>query len=353
MLRPWKILFALAMTVALSGCRYEVLFPSGWVAAQERNLLVISTVIMLIVVIPVVVMAVYFPWKYRSSRQDKTDYDPEFTHSNKIEVVVWGVPILIVIALGIFTAIYTYRLDPYRPLDYAGLENKDTPIEVEAVSLDWKWLFIYPQYGVASVNELAIPVDHPINLRLSSSTVMNTFAVPALAGMVYSMPAMETKLHMIADKEGTFESRSGHYSGPGFSKMTFQTISMSEGDFKGWIQKAAASNAPLTRTSYLQLEKPTIAEPVHYYSSVEDNLFDRVVGLCVEPGKVCMSTMMMQDKQGGGGLAGIKNKPAYEYDDERAIDSFGNPINEGAEPTESHDQEELSSLEVQRGTHVN
>lgn len=318
-----KPLLALAGAVALSGCQYDILSPQGWIAGQERNLLIISTLLMLIVIIPVLVMAVYFPLKYRADRADTSDYDPTFEHSSKLEALVWGVPILIIIALGAYTYIYTHRLDPYRPLDHLAAGE---PIEVEAVSLDWKWLFIYPEFGVASVNELAIPAGRPVNFSLSSSTVMNTLSIPALGGMVYSMAGMETKLHLIADEPGTFAGRSAHYSGPGFSHMTFETLALDEAGFDAWVEKARAEGTPLTRDSYLTLEKPSIDTPVRYYASVEDGLFDRVVGLCVEEGKVCMADMMMQDEMGGGGLKGIANAAAYDYDRARAIDGFGNPL---------------------------
>ncbi len=316
------LLAALGMLM-LSGCQYHVLSPQGWVGDQERNLLIISTLLMLIVIIPVLVMSVYFPLKYRADREDQSDYDPTFEHSTKIEVAVWGVPILIIIALGWFTYVYTHRLDPYRPLDHL---EAGKPVEVEAVSLDWKWLFIYPEYGVASVNELAIPEGRPINFSLTSSTVMNTLSIPALGGMVYSMTGMETKLHLIADSTGTFPGRSAHYSGPGFSHMTFDTLSMTDEDFDAWVEKVKADGNALTRESYLALEKPTIDEPVSYYASVEDGLFDRIVEMCVEENKVCMGHMMMQDKQGGGGIEGIPAANAYSYDRARTIDGFGNLI---------------------------
>ncbi|MDK3018229.1 ubiquinol oxidase subunit II [Pseudodonghicola flavimaris] len=318
-----KPLLAIAGAFALSGCQYHVLAPRGWVGGQERDLLIISTLLMLIVIIPVLVMSVYFPLKYRAERPDTSDYDPSFEHSNKLEAVIWGVPILIIVALGWYTYVYTHRLDPYRPLDHL---EAGKPVEVQAVSLDWKWLFIYPEFGVASVNELPIPAGRPINFSLSSSTVMNTLSIPALGGMVYSMAGMETKLHLIADHTGTYPGRSAHYSGPGFSHMTFNTLAMSDEDFLAWVAKAKSEGEPLTRASYLTLEQPSIATPVRYYGSVEDGLFERVVGMCVEDNKVCMGDMMMQDMMGGGGLAGIPNAAAYDYDRKRAIDGFGNPV---------------------------
>ncbi|MBN8186351.1 MAG: ubiquinol oxidase subunit II [Salipiger thiooxidans] len=318
-----KPLLAAAGALLLTGCQYNVLSPQGWVGEQQRDLLIISTLLMLIVIVPVLFMSVYFPLKYRADRENTSDYDPEFEHSNKLEAVVWGVPILIIVALGYYTAVYTHRLDPYRPLDYL---DAGEPIEVQAVSLDWKWLFIYPELGVASVNELAIPAGRPVNFSLTSSTVMNTLSIPALGGMVYSMAGMETKLHLIADSEGTYEGRSAHYSGPGFAGMVFETMSMNEDEFNGWVENLRAEGQPLTADSYLALEAPTMNDPVSYYSSVEDGLFDRIVGLCVAEGKVCMSDMMMSDMHGGGGLAGIADGAAYSHDRERAIDGFGRSI---------------------------
>lgn len=316
-------LLILAGTFVLSGCQYTILSPQGWVGGQERNLLIISTLLMLIVIIPVLVMAVYFPLKYRADRKDLSDYDPSFEHSNKIEVAVWGVPILIVAALGWYTYIYTQRLDPYRPLDQS---IAGQPIEVEAVSLDWKWLFIYPEYGVASVNELALPVGRPVNFHVTSSTVMNTLSIPALGGMVYSMAGMETQLHLIADTPGTFAGRSAHYSGPGFGHMTFDTRAMPERDFEAWVEEAKTQGTALSRASYLALEAPSMADPVRYYASVEEGLFDRVVNLCVEDDKVCADDMMMQDEMGGGGLAGLSDTARYRYDDDHAIDGLGHPM---------------------------
>ncbi len=338
MLKLIKLPLVLAAAVSVAGCQYDVLAPHGWVATQERNLLIISTLLMLIVILPVLFMGVYFPWKYRADRPDTTDYDPAFTHSNKIEVVIWGVPIAIIVALGSFTWVYTHRLDPYRPLDHAA-----EPLEIQAVSLDWKWLFIYPQYGVASVNEVAMPVDRPVAFSLTSSTVMNTLSIPALSGMIYSMAGMETKLHMIADREGTYAGRSAHYSGPGFSQMTFDTLALDDGGFDDWIDTLRRDGSALTRASYRDLETPSIADPVTYYGNVADGLFDRIVGLCVDEGSVCMGQMMMQDMHGGGGLAGVPLKGAYEYDNKRRIDGFGNLLppkagETGAGPAELHSQ---------------
>ncbi|WP_417743795.1 ubiquinol oxidase subunit II [Salipiger sp.] len=331
MYRTRNLLLAAAGAVALSGCQYDVLSPAGWVGDQQRDLLIISVLLMLIVILPVLFMSVYFPLRYRADREDTSDYDPEFEHSNKLEAVVWGVPILIIVALGYYTYVYTHRLDPYRPLDHL---EAGAPVEVQAVSLDWKWLFIYPEQGIASVNELVVPAGRPINFSLSSSTVMNTLSIPALGGMVYSMAGMETKLHLIADEEGVYPGRSAHYSGPGFAGMVFDTTATSDEEFDAWVEGIRAEAGPLTRETYLALEEPSMNEPVRHYGSVEDGLFGRIVEMCVEEDKVCMGHMMMVDKNGGGGLEGIGDAAAYSYDRGRTIDGFGNRIE--LPPVESH-----------------
>lgn len=325
MLKLPKLLVMLPVAALLSGCQqYDILFPSGWVATQERDLFVITTLIMLIVIVPVLIMSVYFPWRYRATRKDTSDYDPHFEHSTKIEAVVWGVPIVIVIALSWFVWVYTHKLDPYRPLPPEAAQGE--PIEVQAVSLDWKWLFIYPQYGVASVNELVIPADRPIAMKLTSSTVMTTFVVPALSGMIYSMAGMETQLNIVANKEGTFAGRAAHYNGPGFSGMTFDTISTDQAGFDAWIAKVRATDRTLDNGTYLTLESPSMNVPVSYYGNVSPDMFSRVVNMCVEPGKICMSQIMMQDKAGGGGLAGAFDVAPYNYDNSRGVDGFGRPM---------------------------
>lgn len=301
----------LPLVLALSGCQLILLDPAGWVANEERDLLIASTVLMMVIIVPVLIMAVYIPWRYRDSRKATDDYDPEFEHSSLFEGFIWGVPVMIIIALGALTWVYTHRLDPYKPLDHIAGE----PLEIEAVSLDWKWLFIYPEENIAVVNQLVLPTDRAVNLRLTSSSVMNTFSVPALAGMIYTMAGMETKLHLVADDAGKYYGRSANYSGPGYAHMDFETFAVSEDEFNNWLSTVKTSGSELTIDAYQTLAKPTVADSVSYYNGVADNLFDKIVGLCVEPGKVCIGDMMMQDMMGGGGKKGIETKDSYVYDE--------------------------------------
>lgn len=318
--KPLRILALLATAGLLAGCNMTVMFPSGDVAVQQRNLIVASVALMLLVVLPVIALTFIFAWRYRASNTD-APYDPEFHHSTQLEVVIWTVPLLIIIALGAMTWIGTHTLDPYRPLARIGpdkpVPSDVKPLTVEVVALDWKWLFIYPDYGIASVNEMAAPANVPISFKITSSSVWNTFFVPAMAGMIYAMPGMETKLHAVMNEEGTFNGLSAHYSGSGFSRMTFGFRSLSQQGFDEWIAKARSAGASLDRQAYLALEKPSEAEPVRYFASVENGLYEAILGLCVAPGQMCVSEMHHIDRMGGTAEGGEENRRRLDYDNRR------------------------------------
>jgi cytochrome o ubiquinol oxidase subunit II len=282
----------------LAGCNTVVMNPSGDIAAQQAHLVVVSTLLMLLIIVPVIALTLLFAWRYRKSNT-KAKYDPEWDHSTILELVIWGAPLLIIIALGLLTWISTHLLDPYRPLHR--LDAKRTiaadvkPLEVQVVALDWKWLFIYPEQGIATVNELVTPVDVPIRFKITASTVMNSFYIPALAGQIYAMPSMETTLNAVINKAGEYEGFSANYSGAGFSDMRFKYHGVSAVDFDSWVQKTKAGGGTLSRDAYLALEKPSEREPVHRYGGVAPDLFNAVVNRCVAPGTVCMSKMMADD----------------------------------------------------------
>lgn len=324
---PLRALALLAVTGLLAGCDMVVMNPAGDIAVQQRNLIIASTALMLLVILPVIALTFIFAWRYRASNQD-AKYDPDFHHSTQLEVVIWTVPLLIIIALGAMTWISTHTLDPYRPLSRLA-PNKPVPpgvkpLTVEVVALDWKWLFIYPEHGVASVNEMAAPVDVPITFTITSSSVWNTFYVPALAGMIYAMPGMETTLNAVINKEGDFTGISGQYSGSGFSRMNFGFRSLSQQGFDAWVAKARESGAPLDRAAYLKLEKPSEEEPVRYYASVEDGLHDAIVGLCVAPGQMCVHEMHHIDRMGGAAEDSEANRRRLGYDN-RHVESGTEP----------------------------
>lgn len=298
---PLRLVALPLLASLLTGCsKLVVLNPAGDVAAQQGDLVVVATVLMLLIIVPVIALTLWFAWRYRQgSRHAEIDYAPDWHHSTKLELVIWAAPLVIIIALGAITWITTHKLDPYRPLDriseQKALPENVKPLEVQVVSLDWKWLFVLPEQGIATVNELAAPVDRPIRFTLTSSSTMNAFYVPDLAGMIYTMPGMQTELNAVINQPGVFRGMSSHYSGAGFSGMNFRFHGLSEQDFEQWVAKAKAEGQPLTRQSYLALAKPSERHPVERFSSVEAGLFDRVVNLCVEEGKTCMHQVMALD----------------------------------------------------------
>jgi cytochrome o ubiquinol oxidase subunit 2 len=268
------------------GCNTVLLHPAGAVAARQGHLIVVSTVLMLLVIVPVMALTVLFAWRYRKSNTRAT-YAPDWDHSTQLELVIWAAPLLIIIALGAVTWISTHTLDPYRPLrklDPAHPVAAEVtvpadvkPLTVEVVALDWKWLFIYPEQGIAVVNDLAAPVDVPITFKISASSVMNSFFVPALAGQIYAMPGMQTELHAVINRAGDYAGFSANYSGAGFSDMRFKFHGMPAAQFDRWVQNVRAGGQPLDRATYLQLERPSQHDPVRRYASVAPDLFDGIV----------------------------------------------------------------------------
>ncbi|WP_034348516.1 ubiquinol oxidase subunit II [Noviherbaspirillum massiliense] len=286
--------------ILLAGCDTVVMNPSGDIAAQQGHLIVISTLLMLLIIVPVIALTILFAWRYRKSNTS-AKYDPDWDHSTKLELVIWGAPLLIIIALGLLTWISTHQLDPYRPLQRLDAKREipagTEPLVVQVVALDWKWLFIYPEQGIATVNELVTPVDVPVRFKITASNAMNSFYIPALAGQIYAMPGMDTTLNAVMNKPGVYEGFSANYSGAGFSHMRFKYHGVSAADFEGWVQKTKAGGGALERDDYLQLEKPSEREPVRHFGKVTPHLYDAIVNRCVAPGTVCMSDMMAADSE--------------------------------------------------------
>jgi cytochrome o ubiquinol oxidase subunit II len=289
-------------TPLLGGCQYVLLDPKGPIGSEEKSLILLATGLMLIVVVPVILMTLAFAWRYRATNTS-AKFSPDWEHSSRIEAVVWGVPCVIIAILATVTWISTHKLDPYRPITAAA-----KPIEVEAVSLDWKWLFIYPDLKIASVNELALPVGTPVNFRLTSSSVMNSFFIPQLGSQIYTMAGMETKLSLLASSPGDYEGISANFSGGGFSDMRFNTRAMSQGEFDTWVNKVRTSQDSLTMAAYRQLEKPSEKTPVTYYAGVEPKLFHDILNKCAD-GALCMDDAMKLTmvKEAMGGSAAICN----------------------------------------------
>jgi cytochrome o ubiquinol oxidase subunit II len=270
----------------LGGCSEGVLKPAGIldpqgpIASAERLLLINSTAIMLVVVVPVIVATLAFAWWYRSSNT-RASRGTDESYEERIEFVVWSIPALTVILLSGVIWIGSHQLDPR-----ASISGKSDPLRVDVVALDWKWLFIYPDQGVGAVNQLVIPTGTPVEFRLTSATVMNSFFVPQLGGQIYTMGGMTTHLHLLADKPGEYPGFSANFSGDGFSEMRFVVRSVPAGDFNAWLEQVRGSGSALDDAGYAELAKPSKAVPPTTYRSVESKLFERIIDQTVAgPGK--------------------------------------------------------------------
>jgi cytochrome o ubiquinol oxidase subunit II len=265
-------LLALALTGAVgSGCSESILAPAGPVANGEQLILLDALGIMLVIVVPTILTTLWFAWWFRASN-DAALYRPTWVYSDKLEVVVWCIPALTVLFLGGLAWIGSHRLDPARPLD-----SPVAPLEVQVVSLDWKWLFIYPDQHIASVNRLVLPVGRPIHLRLTSSSVMNVFFVPRLAGEIYTMNGMVTELNLQADKTGVYHGLSAQFSGDGFSGMGFNTEVVSASAFNQFVANTHTLPGNLDEDIYKNLSHPSQAVPVQLFGNVSGGLFESIV----------------------------------------------------------------------------
>jgi len=296
-------LLAVATLALLSGCDMVVMNPTGDVAMQERNLILIATGMMLIVIVPVMALTVIFALRYRKGRAPET-YDPSFTHSTVIEFTIWTIPLLIIVCLGAITWTSTHRLDPFRPLDRIAPGRAIPPgtktLDIQVVAMDWKWLFIYPAQGIATVNELELPVDVPVRFSITSTSQMNTFSAPTLAGMVYAMPGMQSMLHAVLNKPGNSWGYSGNYTGRGYSDMRFQLHGVDHAGFDRWVAEVKRSHETLSTDHYLALDKPSEKVPVMHFSAISPGLFSRAVNRCVAPGTPCAADVIRKDRAADG-----------------------------------------------------
>jgi cytochrome o ubiquinol oxidase subunit 2 len=294
----------LSLPLLLAACDRAVLNPAGDVARQQRDLIYISTGLMLLIIVPVMILTVVFAWRYRKDKG--ATYDPHFDHSTSLELVIWSAPLLIIIILGALTWSSTHLLDPFRPLarkaavlDPGAAVEK--PLRVQVVSMDWKWLFIYPEQGIATVNELVLPVGREVRFDITSTNMMSTFYAPTMAGMIYAMPGMQSTLHGVLDRPVSSEGLSGMYTGAGFAHHRFKLHGVPAARFDQWIARAKASGRVLDTATYLKLVEPTEKHPITHYAAAQPDLFRRIVERCVEPGKPCMSELMNHDMGRGGG----------------------------------------------------
>jgi cytochrome o ubiquinol oxidase subunit 2 len=262
----------------LASCERSILDPVGPVGADDATILIDATLIMLAIVIPTILLAFWMAWHYRASNT-KAEYLPYWSFSGRIEAVVWSIPILTIMFIGGVIWIGSYKLDPFRPLP-----SKTPPLEVQVVSLDWKWLFIYPKEGIATVNQLVVPAATPVHFSITSSSVFNVFFIPRMGSMIYAMPGMVSQLYLQADKPTQLWGTSAHFSGDGFSDMQFQVKSVPAGDFRAWVSGVKGSGPVLDRAAYNGLVQQSQRVAPMTYRGVDPQLFGAVASQKIPPG---------------------------------------------------------------------
>lgn len=254
----------------LRDAHLPVLSPSGSIASQQRDLIVFTVVLALVVVVPVFVMLAVFAWRYRDGA--KAHYQPEWADNKKLEFIWWGIPIAIIILLSVVTYITSHSLDPYKPI-----QSTKPALEVQVVALQWKWLFIYPDQKIATINDLTIPAGRPVHFNLSADAPMSAFWVPALGGQIYTMGAMNSQLHLIADHQGVYDGYNTNINGQGYAKMTFKVNALSDEKFETWVKNFDGSNHVLNQMHFDEIRQPSI-EPMPMYMRLEDqNLYHNIV----------------------------------------------------------------------------
>jgi len=276
----WRVAMAAPFLLFLSACNRGILDPIGPVGSAEKTILINSTAIMLAIIIPTMIATVAVAWWFRRGNT-KAEYRPDWEYSGAIELVVWSIPSLTILLLGGITWIGSHDLEPSKPLVSA-----KPPLNVEVVSLDWKWLFIYPDQGVATVNQLVVPQGTPISFRLTSATVWNVFFVPQMGTMIYTMPRMTTRLNLQADRPGAYDGLSAHFSGDGFPGMQFKTQVLPDQQFAAWAQAARGKGPVLDAKAYADLSKPSSYVKPATYGAVAPGLFEAIVANRAPPPQV-------------------------------------------------------------------
>jgi cytochrome o ubiquinol oxidase subunit 2 len=266
------------MTAASCGCS-GVLDPAGPVGDAERTILLDALAIMLAIVVPTILCILGFAWWYRAGNA-RAAYAPHWAESGRLELIVWAIPALVVLFLGSIAWIGSHELDPAKPLS-----SNVKPLEVEVVALDWKWLFIYPDQNIASINRIVMPVDTPVHYRLTSASVLNVFWVPQLGSEIYAMNGMTTELNLAADRPGTFLGIAAHFNGDGFADMTFEAQAVSAEDFSRWVASAQAAGPPLDEAAYRALLPQSSNVAPYTYRTVTPQLFDHVTSRHFPPGE--------------------------------------------------------------------
>lgn len=248
------------------------LAPRGLVAVAEKKIFMVSLLLMLLVVIPVVLMTITFAYHFRETNE-KATYAPEWAHNTWLEVIWWGIPCLIIGILATITWISSHALDPYRPITIANQE----PLTIEAIALDWKWLFIYPKENIASVNFLEVPVGRPLRFLITSQDAMNSFLIPQLGGQIYAMAGMQTKLFLVADQPGNYLGFSSNFSGKGFYGMKFTARATSASEYTQWVKQVKLSSNTLDLAQFNELQKPSSNNPVQLFANTDQRIYTTLI----------------------------------------------------------------------------
>ncbi len=308
MLRNSLRLFAGAMMIGLtllvSGCDFSYMStmdPVGPIGETERDITLLTILLMAFVFIPILGMTIAIAWRYRSTSTN-SKYTPDWDHSWLVELFAWGGPIIILIILAVMTWISTHDLDPYK-----AIESDAKPIRIDAVATDWKWLFIYPEEGVASVNEFAFPKNVPLEIHLTSNSVMNAFMIQRMGTQIFAMSGMQTKLHLMSRETGNFDGGNYQYTGDGFSKMRFLARAMTEDNYQQWLDQVRSQGSAIDLTKFQKFAQPSVADGVTYFAPVQDGLFDKIINQFREPG-----ALPEQQMAPGHGAGGHQAETAHE-----------------------------------------
>ncbi|QHW33624.1 ubiquinol oxidase subunit II [Paenibacillus rhizovicinus] len=315
-----------------TGCKSMIVFdPKGPVGLQQRDLIYITMLLCLIILVPVLLITAWIVWRYRDKKDNDAPYQPVWSHSTKLEIVWWSIPIAVILILAIVTAHYTYALDPAKPL-----ESDKKTITIQATSLDWKWLFQYPEQGIATVNYLVIPEKTPVKFELTSDGPMNSFWVPQLGGMIYTMSGMATTLHLQADEPGNYMGTGANFTGRDFAKMAFTAKAVSQTDFDRWVTEAKAGGNALSEDGYQMLAQPGTAGRLTF-ASIPSGLFERIVheysmSRGAPPGYTLKAKTLSEEKESAhteeseGGQLPPGNNAQKDAPDVRGFGQSGHPL---------------------------
>ncbi|OMF70688.1 ubiquinol oxidase subunit II [Paenibacillus peoriae] len=297
----------LIWTCFYAGGKYVVFDPKGPIGQAQKELIILSTSMAALLIVPVMILTFFIIWRYRDAPDNKAKYQPHWDDSKKLETVWWAIPIIVICILAVITARYTYLLEPSKPL-----ASTQKPVTIQVTSLDWKWLFMYPEEGIATVNEIHIPKGVPVRFELTADAPMNSFWIPQLGGQIYTMSGMAMKLHLQADHEGTYFGSGANFSGEHFGQMRFDVEVQSDEEYKNWVANIKKQSKPLTKDGYLALAKPGLSQPDEY-SSIPDGLFQDIVSKYVVDGA-------SNPHAGHGGHTSTEGSFKSDTEDEAAMD---------------------------------